>query len=146
LWGKLVEALYLQGVEPSEIAVQVGTKLSTLHTGLTKRGLTKRRKEARAMVKKADLAQLSRATREKLAVATDLVVDNLQEPPKQLERLNLHADTLQKAAKTAALVHGWGEGAAIALVIPGVLTGDDQGEAIDVNASVEPDPASDPEG
>jgi hypothetical protein len=138
---KVIENLYLQGFLPAAISQKTGIAVSTIKVGLCKRGVTKLKQKPESLVNHLGMEGMSRNTRSTLAKIVEETAEKLKNPPKSLEKLALHADITLKTIKGASTLHGWGEGAAIALVIPGVLTGDDQGEpAIDVESSAEPDP------
>jgi hypothetical protein len=137
-----IESLYLEGYLPHAIAQKTGVDARVISVGLSRRGANKRKLEIAASNQKLDVDTLSRVTRQKIATAADRVVDRLQDPPNNPDLLNQHADTLQKAAKTAALVHGWGETSAVAVVLAGVLTGSEQDQesrAIDIESTAETD-------
>ena len=71
-------------------------------------------------------------TRAKLSAALETVLDKLgNRTPESGEKLNLHADTLGKVAKAAAVVHAWGTNPNVAVIIAGDLRGE---------AMIEPEP------
>lgn len=129
----VVDALYLEGLQPLEIARRTGAKLGSIQVGLTKRGLTVKRRELQAKGQNGqicDVDALSRVTRSKIAVQADRLVDALaDETPRGAEEINLQADTLQKVTKTASLVHGWGESSTVSVIMAGVLSGSDDTQA-----------------
>lgn len=140
---KQIETLYLQGFLPQAISVKTGIGSNTIRVGLAKRGITKVRREQSATVLNLNVEASSRETRAKLAAEVERTLHKVSDcDPRRPEALNLHADTLQKVAKTAALVHGWGDAGATAVVVAGVLTmrPDDQPETqvIDVESGTEP--------
>lgn len=131
---KDVKSLYLQGMEPADIAKKLNVNRLTINVGLSKRGITKLERKP---PNSKDLESLSRSTREKLAVKVEKLTDCLPDPPKGLQNQNIYADTLQKVAKTAGGIHGWGEGAQIAVIVAGDIGGRPDQEAIEVESSTE---------
>lgn len=137
-WKKIA-ALYLEGFLPQAISEKTGIGSNTIRVGLAKRGITKvRREQSATVVANVDLVSSSRNTRTKLAAEVERTLAKVSEcDPRKPEALNLHADTLQKVAKTASLVHGWGESNAVSVVLAGVITDRPEQEAIDVESEVD---------
>lgn len=131
---KDVKSLYLQGMEPADIAKKLNVNRLTINVGLSKRGITKLEREAPNF---KDLQGLSRSTRDKLARKVEKMADCLPDPPKGLQNQNIYADTLQKVAKTAGGIHGWGEGAQIAVIVAGDISGRPEQDAIEVESTSE---------
>ncbi len=125
------KARYLAGESSEDIALAIGCKRGTLDVRLHRAGLPKlreaKRKEGRGDRTKGKFAQISENIADQL----------LQKTPKGLVSLNLHADTAQKGAKIAALVHGWGDGAQIAIIVAGDIEGRAELEAIEVESATE---------
>ena len=135
-WPMVIN-LYKQGLDAHDISRETGINRQTINVGLCKRGVTK---EPRNLKYEGDSASLSRVTRAKLAAEVERTLGKVANcDPRKPEALNLHADTLQKVAKTASLVHGCGETSAIALVVTGVITDKPEREAIDVQSEVDPE-------
>lgn len=128
---KPIEEMYLQGLPPEVISKKTGVNSRTISVHMCRRDMYKLQQKA---ISEGDVEGLSKTTRSKLALAADKLADQLQAPPKSLERQNLYADTLQKTAKTAALVHGWGETSALAVVFAGDLSGKPEQDVIDIES------------
>lgn len=134
---KLIDGLYLQGLLPEAISERTGVNSRTIAVSLSRRGITKERDLT--LAKQREEGRSDRL-REKLGEIAESTADSLlAKAPSTPEDLNLHADTAQKVAKTASLLYGWGEGAQVAIIMPGVLTGKPEQDAIEVESAVEPD-------
>lgn len=119
---------YMHGELTESIAADLGCKRNVLDCRFSRDGLPARRFE-RLKDGRGD------RTKEKIAAAAESIVDALGErAPKSAEGLNLHADTLGKVTKAAALVHGWGEHSTVAVIVGGVHLGvaEPEPEAIDI--------------
>lgn len=126
-----VEERYLRGETTKSIADLMGCNEVTLRVHISRKQLpairAERQKDGRGERTKHKFAEISENIADVL----------LEKTPKDHEDLNLHADTAQKAAKIAALVHGWGEGAQIAVIVAGDIGGRPDQEAIEVESSAE---------
>ena len=134
-WDNIV-GLYLQGFGPTAISTKTGIHVNTIKVGLSKRKVKGQRDIA--VAKQREEGRSGRL-KEKLGEVAESIVDTLSNrTPSDPDGLNQHADTAQKVAKTASLIYGWGEGAQVAIIVPGVLNMRPEPEAIDVESSSEP--------
>lgn len=117
---------YMHGESAEIIARDLRCKRCVLDTRFSRDGLPAKRLER---LKEGRGERL----KDKIGAVTEKIVDSVAEKePKSLEGLNLQADTLQKATKTASLVYGWGDQTNVAIIVAGDITGDPAPEVIDV--------------
>lgn len=117
---------YFENVPIEDIAKVIGCNAGLLRTRFHRDGLP----AIRAGRSKTGRGE---RTKHKFAEISENIADVLLEKtPKSEEGLNLHADTAQKAAKIASLVHGWGEQTNIAVIVAGDISGDPEPDPIDV--------------
>lgn len=117
---------YLHGESAEVIALDIGCKRSALDTRFSRDGLPAKRMERLKDGR-------GERTKDKIAAITEQIADQLsQKTPKGAISLNLHADTLAKVTKTAALVHGWDQNGTVAIIVAGDHTSRAEEPAIEV--------------